>query len=161
MEGAVMKIFQPEDETIRDMVDAFSHASDLIDGRHERYFAVSYNPRKPLKSILNYDDYSSWGEISEGELLGDRDEILQGFRGKAWSERSSRWQKPEDVPAIMLIEWNEGQVIGDGRGRVNLAVGMKWKHLPAYTFKEVSSRARHDFSWMPVKGDFSDFTWSY
>jgi hypothetical protein len=92
----------------------------------------------PLSKILNYDDYGAWGEWSPGELRGMKgDELLDaltGFRGRAWAETAAEWvtsstQDHENIPAIVLFDSKHGTAIADGRGRVNLAVGLKLPRL--------------------------------
>jgi hypothetical protein len=88
----------------------------------------------PLSKILAYDDYSAWGEIEPGQLVGQEGrEDLKHFRGAEWAQRAAEWGRPENVPAVVLVDGGKqyGAVIGDGRGRTNLAVGMGWKFLPA------------------------------
>lgn len=79
-----------------------------------------------LKEILTYDDYSSWGQWNKNELINLSeselfDELLS-YRGKKWAERVLFWLKNKSIPPIVIF--SDIPLIGDGRGRVSLAVGM-------------------------------------
>lgn len=86
-----------------------------------------------LSKILTYDDYSSWGEWSPGELRGLKpDDLLDAFtafRGRRWADTAAKWLTGkrfyDHIPAIVIFDSRYGSAIGDGRGRVSLAVGLK------------------------------------
>ena len=119
---------------IKDMSDAIEMAieGDYIpfDSRLDD-FSISQKIL-PLSEVLKYDDYSSWGEFEKGELknLSDKEllEILTSFRGKKWVEKALNWIKNETFSPIIIF--SKLGIIGDGRGRVNIAVGMDWKKIP-------------------------------
>jgi hypothetical protein len=85
-----------------------------------------------LSGVLNYDDYSSWGEFEKGELkdLSDKEllKVLISYRGKKWAEKASNWIKEEKFSPIVIFP--KLGIIGDGRGRISIAVGMDWKKIP-------------------------------
>lgn len=87
----------------------------------------------PLSEILTYDDYGSWGQWEKGELKDlDKTELndeLAHFRGKKWAELAKAWIKDKSSMSSIII-FPELGLIGDGRGRVSFAVGMKLKTLP-------------------------------
>jgi len=93
-----------------------------------------------LEEILGWDDYGSWGEFEKGELAGRRHaeafEGLVGFRGRAWAERAMEWVEKSQVPPIVLVDGKDGQVIGDGRGRVNLAMAFDLPELEVIVLTE-------------------------
>lgn len=119
---------------IKDMEDAIEMAisGDYIpsDSRLDD-FSISQKMIS-LSELLTYDDYSSWGEYDKGELkkLSNKDltETLISFRGKKWAEKALTWIKDESFSSIIIFP-NLG-IIGDGRGRTNIAVGMNWKKVP-------------------------------
>lgn len=85
-----------------------------------------------LSGVLDYDDYSSWGEFEKGELkdLSDKEllKVLTSYRGKNWAEKALTWIKEEKFSPIVIF--SKLGIIGDGRGRVSIAVGMDWKKIP-------------------------------
>jgi hypothetical protein len=95
-----------------------------------------------LQEILDWDDYSSWGEFDNGELLKEEDleNKLNEFR-PGWGRNAMEWLRTGNIPPIILVEFedeqeNKQQVIGDGRGRVSLAVGLNMKQLPVIVMRE-------------------------
>lgn len=85
-----------------------------------------------LKEILNYDDYSSWGQWKKNELKNlSKEELIQeldSFRGVKWRKLALQWLENKKIPDIIIF--SEAGLIGDGRGRVSLAVGMGITKLP-------------------------------
>lgn len=86
-----------------------------------------------LSEILNYDDYDSWGQWEKGELKDlNKTELTNEFthfRGKKWAELAKTWVKDNSLISSIVI-FPELGLIGDGRGRVSFAVGMRLKTLP-------------------------------
>jgi hypothetical protein len=119
---------------IKDMSDAIEMAieGDYIpsDSRLDD-FSISQEILT-LSEVLKYDDYSSWGEFKKGELkdLSDKEllKVLTSYRGKNWAEKALNWIKEETFSPIIVF--SKLGIIGDGRGRVNIAVGMNWKKIP-------------------------------
>lgn len=120
-----------------DIRDALDHFKDLID--RKVCFKIAYEGDMSLKEITSWDDYSSWGNWNKGELseLDEPDlfEEISSFRGKDWALRSKHWIKDE-FPPIILISSEFGDFVGDGRGRVSLAVGLDLKYLPVIILNE-------------------------
>ena len=85
-------------------------------------------------------DLSSWTEWGEGELEEmDEDELeseFMYFRGKRWAQRALEWVRKGTVPPIVIIEANDFHGVGDGRGRVGVALGMGWSQIPGVIMKE-------------------------
>jgi len=123
----------------KDIEDAVQHAilqEDCTFTGEARYDIVEQKIMN-LKEILNWDDYSSWGEFDPGELkeIADEDFIgeLNRFR-PGWGDLVKTWK---DIPPIILVDTLEaGTMIGDGRGRVSLAVGLGLDKLPVIILKE-------------------------
>lgn len=78
------------------------------------------------------DDYSSWGAWDHGELAGlGRDELrdeFRSFRGDAWARRALRWVETNRFPPVVIFP--EESLVGDGRGRISVAVGLDRHSLP-------------------------------
>lgn len=124
----------------KDLLDALDHASDEI--YPDKYHLSDFE----LKDLGNFkisnipDDLSSWVYFSPGELKGlSRDELMDelgAFRGRSWATRAMVWANKGKVPPIVLVETPEFQGVGDGRGRLNLAVGLGWDRVPAVLLRK-------------------------
>lgn len=119
---------------IKDMSDAIEMAinGDYIPSNSRLDdFSISQEVLT-LSGALNYDDYSSWGEFGKGELkdLSDNEllKVLISYRGKKWAEKALSWIKDEKFSPIVIF--SKLGIIGDGRGRMSVAVGMDWKKIP-------------------------------
>ena len=92
-----------------------------------------------LNEILSWDDYNSWGEWNKGELknLPEQEvfEELKNFRGDSWANDALSWLE-NGFPPIILTYNEFGPLIGDGRGRTSLAVGMNVESLPVIVLNE-------------------------
>jgi hypothetical protein len=127
----------------RDVADALEHVLDGVVGLDTWPKDACFTEQRGLMSlrkILAYDDYSSWGEWKYGELRSlRRDQLLDAFisfRGRAWAETATSWLSArrhyDNIPAIVLFDSDRyGTAIGDGRGRVSLAVGLGLSNLYA------------------------------
>jgi hypothetical protein len=134
----------------QDVADALDHASEAISfsrnpEKETICFLAKYKPRVLLRAILNYDDYSSWGEYQAGHLSEGFDQEewhseLSHFRGEEWAERALNWNSPEDVPAIIIVVSEMMSGIADGRGRTNYAMARGWKHLPVILLTETRGK---------------------
>lgn len=95
--------------------------------------------RMTLREILRWDDYSSWGEFSKGELVGvsenDMYSAFTHYRGKAWAERALGWMH-STIPPIVLVDGEKGRCVGDGRGRINVAVALDLSFLDVIILTE-------------------------
>lgn len=121
----------------RGLLDALDHMWDYTsDGRKllPRNFEFDYKPRFKVDDIGYYDDLGSWPEWREGELKGlspeDLEDALVGFRGPAWAKRAMRWIEVGTVPTIIIVVLPEATGVGDGRGRVSVALGLGWDTIP-------------------------------
>lgn len=131
----------------QDIIDAVEHAVLSEDSSYdgEVWYEVVESGVKSLKDILTWDDYSSWGEFRPGEFVGESDESiieqLNHFRpgyGKLYVDWIVKGQR---IPPVILVETLEiGNLIGDGRGRINLAVALNIKELPYILLKETNGR---------------------
>ncbi len=126
----------------RDLLDALDHMSDNA-GRTLRLADFDVSPVKTVKldDLYDYDDIDSWAEFSEGELadLDPEEELeaeLEGFRGASWARRAMTWVKAGTVPPVVVVEAQEAVGIGDGRGRITLALGMGWSQVPMVKLTE-------------------------
>ena len=123
-----------------DIADACEYVGEML-GTEPPEFEVSEG-RLPLDEVLEWDDYGSWGEWSEGELVPMtwdevRDE-LASFRGDEWASEALHWLD-DGIPAIVLAELDDGtRMIADGRGRTSFAVGFNFKSVPVLIMQEVS-----------------------
>jgi hypothetical protein len=115
--------------------DAFEHANAV--------FETDYKPEDfeydlvdmPITKLYNYDDVDSWKEWDAGELLElSEDELekeVSGFR-----ENAIDLIKNENIPPILIIDDGKSTVVGDGRGRISIAIGMNWDKIPAIIAKK-------------------------
>lgn len=81
------------------------------------------------------EDFGSWPQFDEGELLELSDVELQeelvAFRGEDFADLAWRWMTSGKWPPIVVVEHDDVWWIGDGRGRVSVAIGLGMEHLPA------------------------------
>jgi hypothetical protein len=132
-----------EERESDDVRDALRHASEVMgsstspdDFRRRRVAAM------PLARIGAYDDPVGWLEIDPGSLVGLGDdalrEALRSYR-IGWAERALSWRGDDGVwriPPVVVVDASEGAVLGDGRGRYNLAVGLGLASLPVVLLTE-------------------------
>lgn len=122
-----------------DISDAIEH-SIMIDSPYfsgNVFFDKEFEGKMSLEEILNWDDYSSWGEFSWEEFKGfSKEEIikeLNNFRS-GYGDLVFTWKS---IPPIVLVELLDGtRCIGDGRGRVNYAMATGMHFLPTIILKE-------------------------
>jgi len=90
--------------------------------------------------VLDWDDYSSWGEFKWGELselpVSEAREELLHFRGEVWGKRALQWLVHNNIPPVILVEGAAGRIIGDGRGRMNLAMAFAIPETKVVILKE-------------------------
>jgi hypothetical protein len=122
----------------QDVHDAFEYMQESFEDWPTDACFIEKQETLSLAKILGHDDYGAWGDWGPGELRGMKgDELLSaltGFRGRAWAETAAGWvasgtRDHENIPAIVLFDSKHGAAIADGRGRVNLAVGLKLPRL--------------------------------
>ena len=104
------------------------------------YFSISEIEYKTIEELREYGDFGSWVEIEPDSLKGlsDNEKMkeISSFRGGRWPDIALDWIRECSVPPIVVIEGKERTMIGDGRGRINVAVGMGWKSLPVVFLTE-------------------------
>jgi hypothetical protein len=134
-------LLDPYRNSPRDVEDALEHVREEVVGLDEWPEGTCFAEKRevlPLRKILAYDDYSSWGEWRHGELRGlSRSELhsaLSSFRGRGWADTAMGWlSRPaaHNIPAIVIFDSRVSRwtAIGDGRGRVSLAVGLALPRL--------------------------------
>jgi hypothetical protein len=125
----------------RDIDDAVETYAASYISNPDVTLTFSAHPQKmALDAILRWDDYSSWGEFERGQLSGlsheDAFSELKGFRGSAWANRALAWVKAAKLPAIVLVDGDASQCIGDGRGRINVAMAFDISPLDVIVLKE-------------------------
>jgi hypothetical protein len=116
----------------RDLEDAVDHMADFADEPISLDdFDISRVEQVKVRDLDRYDDIDSWLDLDEGELLDldpdEREDEIIDLRGRYALD----WT-PRTVPPIVIVELDNGyQAVADGRGRVNIAVGMDWPIIPA------------------------------
>ena len=128
---------RPYRNSQQDVRDAFEYMRESFEDWPADACFTEKRETMSLSKILNYDDYGAWGGWSPGELRGmERDALLgalTGFRGRAWAETAAGWvggtRDHENIPAVVIFDSKHGTAIADGRGRVSLAVGLKFPRL--------------------------------
>ena len=96
-----------------------------------------------IESYADGDDFTSWMEIDprdfEGMTREERLEELQGFRTEVgWMKNVPKWLR-EGIPPVVISEapvFDDDlvKVVGDGRGRINLATALGIK-LPVVVMR--------------------------
>jgi len=151
-----------------DLYDALEHASQVYsdnEGFDIADFAVSPVVMTPVKELYDYDDIDPWLEFEPGELkkLGRKKALaeLRRFRGN-WQgigEEILEWLQTGTFPPIVIIEGRDDEgrgfaTIGDGRGRVNIAVGMGWEKVPVVKLVQKPRTASLKQAMPPVPEDW-------
>ena len=132
-----------------DIRDALEHVQEFFDiPFHEELDPNDFEQHRTVVTIddvYDYDDVSAWLDAEPGELVGaSRDEVLdwaQAFRPSDIRYEAFDYDFPQTAaevfdtgvfPAIVLVDVpGVVKTLGDGRGRVNLAVAMGVDELPA------------------------------
>lgn len=135
------------DNIDQDVDDAIEYASESYETEIDpRSLRLERRVDFPTAELRGWDDLSSWLDIEPGELVGLDDEqlttALTHFRGAEWARRAMEWIRNDSIPAIVLIDLPTVQCIGDGRGRVNLALGLNLPTIPAVIVTERAVTAR-------------------
>lgn len=129
------------DQDLRDALDHVEQGEDIPQQFYPEQFEVSEIEAFPVKQLHDWMDYSSWGEWNNGELrdLLQKDgknalfEELKRFRGEDWAFRAMGWLDNgiATIPTVILVETPSGyRDVGDGRGRISLAIGMGLETIP-------------------------------
>lgn len=133
----------PKEAVESDLLDAVQQADLAGDqGWTIDDFDVVYVGHKTLSTIRRFEDWGGWIDVDPRDFDGltkeQRLKQLEDFRGAAWAHRAAGWlegSKPS-IPPVVVIQApivSENQLdwqIGDGRGRINLALAMGIKTLP-------------------------------
>lgn len=127
-----------------DLLDAIQHA-DMSGGDQGWVlddFDTKYLGELTISQIKKYDDVDPWLEFDAGELKGLPEakarERLTSYRGSAFADRAMTWVKTGLFPPVVIIsaptvsESYLETMVGDGRGRINVAVAFGIKKLPVY-----------------------------
>jgi hypothetical protein len=105
-----------------------------------------------VSKILKWDDSEGvWLEWEPRELANASDSDLRAafgqYRGSTWAHRALEWLTA-GIPAVVLVEGyptratrggrarKAVRIIGDGYGRLSMAVGLGIKHLPVVVLRE-------------------------
>lgn len=140
----------------RDLLDALDHMSDEAPAplRLED-FEVSSVQQVRIDDLYEYDDIDAWAEFDDGELAElDRDEAcaeVENLRGT----HLCKWMDQGTVPPIVVVDHPEYAGIGDGRGRVTMAIGMGWDKIPAVFLRPKTSARRVASAYLAASGAFS------
>lgn len=124
-----------------DIKDAAQHAVMQEDSSFtgKVCYKKAFEGEMSIKDILGWDDYSAWGQWQHNELkeLDEQSlkQELDNFRGSSWAASALEWLR-SGFPPIVLVYSAIGEVIGDGRGRVSLAVGLGLESLPVIVLNE-------------------------
>lgn len=131
-----------------DINDALEQIGQMVDRDLNLSDFKQKKTKLKLDDLYNYDDIDAWAEWGQGELLEldeeERWDEIDGFRGDAFGRRARKWLQ-SGFPPIVIVETKEYTGIGDGRGRITVALGMDYKKpLPAIILtekKQAMSRA--------------------
>jgi len=144
--------------TNKDILDALDHMSDF-EGKTLDIsdFIISKEKEIPLSKIPA--DFSSWVEFDNGELVdmseSERFAALNKFRPGGFAHRAMSWISKGKVPPVILVELKDGYAdIGDGRGRITVAIGMGWKKVPVIKIKQKPDNEKIEFKNNPTYADF-------
>jgi hypothetical protein len=120
-----------------DIEEAIDYCSDFFELKDEKslmlipleWLNIEQIEQFPIGDLWKYDDVNSWLETEKGELkrksTNDRIrflKLLRGFYAVSWLQ--------DGIPAIVLVDFAGNRFIGDGRGRINFAIGMDFKTVP-------------------------------
>lgn len=128
---AVFRPGAPPPASAQHVEDALEHVQDecpdpRVISQEERWMT--------LDGIGEYDDLSSWPEWRRGEFLDldDRDvrAELDSFRGSGFARAAQGWIRGEPMPTIVVVVTPENTLVGDGRGRVSVALAAELEPLP-------------------------------
>lgn len=141
LEDEICKYPKINDIQKQDLLDALDHVSDVIGRKlNINNFNISDIGFLSVRDLENYDNLSSWVEIEEDELRyatkEERGREILSFRGKDFLRKALVWIDSCAINPIIIIQTNEFSCIGDGRGRVNIAVGMGWEKIPVVFLRE-------------------------
>lgn len=121
----------------QDVRDAFQHFDQLYDDAADPDNFTAHKTMIAINEIP--DDLYGWLEVEDGELAGaSREEVLEwarDYRGDYFADIVADILD-NGFPAIVVADGDEVAGVGDGRGRVNLAVALGMTELPAVILRE-------------------------
>ena len=128
-----------ENRSIHDIQDALEHASSFVtklDGGilPSWWFDITEIPKFPINELYEYEDINNWLETERGELVNVSNNDVRDYLGKLRGSHAKKWPKEKFSP-IIIVDTPIFTCIGDGRGRVNFAIGMNYKYIPALMLK--------------------------
>jgi len=124
-----------------DLLAAIEHASETFERDLDIHKFVLSPPTKiRVADLQQYDDVAAWQEWGRGDLVNltnaERAAELRSFRGSSFAQMAERWIAGEEPAPIVIVETKDGTVIGDGRGRTSVAIGMDWPTINAVFLRE-------------------------
>lgn len=112
----------------RDLKDAVDHFNSFDGTSYDiKDFNLKYLGNLDVDDLYEYDDIDAWLDIEQGELEGlNEDELRQelDYFRTGYGNLAMDWLEEGKIPPIIVIGDEEPSIIGDGRGRVNLANGL-------------------------------------
>lgn len=92
-------------------------------------FSIFKMEQFPTKNLYKYDDVDSWLDVKPGELKRKSKNELSIFLKNLRNNYAISWIR-DGIPAIILVDFGKYAFIGDGRGRINFAIGMGFQTVP-------------------------------
>lgn len=120
-----------------DIEESIDHVSDYLYLKGQKdlkeipfeWLNVQKVENFPTRDLWNYEDVDSWLDAEKNELKlkskNDRIRFLKLLRGN----HAISWIQ-DGIPAIVLVDFVGNRFVGDGRGRINFAVGMGFETVP-------------------------------
>lgn len=102
-------------------------------------YKIAYKGGMDIDSIISWVSGSfsnHWNSGQLNELSGDElfEEIAK-FRGSDWAEKAISWIEGDFTPLILCYT-DKGSFLGDGNGRLSLAIGLGINTLPVIVINE-------------------------
>jgi len=124
----------------RDIIDALEHVSGMV-GRdlHPSDFSFESFASYAIDDIP--DDLFSWAEWGWGDFRGlstaEIYEELESFRGEGFARLAAGWLRSGVFPPVVVVITRDGFAeVGDGRGRISVAIAANISHIPAVFARE-------------------------
>lgn len=119
--------------SVQDMQAAIEHVNNYGEPWTVKDFTLRFVGDLAPLDLERYDDVKAWLELDPADFRGmpfrERLDTLREFRGAEWAARAAKWLSDGISPIIVITAPDPdatGMIttIGDGRGRVNLAVAL-------------------------------------